>query len=275
MKRALNYSPQAAALLDAGKIEFDLYKTTEWPSMIADAQRQRPAYAHFPFLAGRDDIGKVGFERVEAALTETGTPYVNTHIAPRAADFGVDMFADDAALTKRYTDAMLRDIATLTERYGADKVILENANYDPNYDIPIAVIRPALITRMVRETGCGFLLDLGHAKMSAVYFGMDVIAYLEQLPLDALRELHVAGTRYSEEERRLVDHYPMTDDDWTLVEWALRKITAGEMPQPWALALEYGGAGPTFVQRSDPVVIERDMNRLSALLAEAHLVELK
>jgi len=273
MKLALNYSPQAAALLDAGHIAIDLYKTTEWPSMIADAQRQRPAYVHFPFLAGRDDIGKVGFARVEAALAETGTSYVNTHLAPRAADFGVDMFAEDPALTERYVAAMRRDIAALTDRFGTAKVILENANYDPNYDIPIAVIRPALITQMVRETGCGFLLDLGHAKMSPAYFGMDVFDYFDQLPLDMLRELHVAGTRYSEEEQRLVDHFPMTDDDWTLVDWALGKIGAGELPQPWAVALEYGGAGPTFVWRSDPVVIERDTNGLVARLAQAHLVD--
>jgi uncharacterized protein (UPF0276 family) len=183
------------------------------------------------------------------------------------------MFADSPSLTDRYAAAMLHNIGMLTGHFGAEKVLLENANYDPNYDIPIAVIRPALITQMVRETGCGFLLDLGHAKMSAAYFGMDVFDYFEQLPLDALRELHVAGTLYSEEEGRLVDHYPMTDDDWTLVEWALRKIAAGEMPQPWAIALEYGGAGPTFVWRSDPVVIERDTNRLVAMLAEAHLVD--
>jgi len=42
MKLAINYSPQAADLLDEGKITFDLYKSTHWPEMISSAARQLP-----------------------------------------------------------------------------------------------------------------------------------------------------------------------------------------------------------------------------------------
>jgi uncharacterized protein (UPF0276 family) len=266
MQLAVNYSPQAAALLDEGQIDFDLYKTTEWPSMIAEATRQRPAYVHFKMLAGRRDIADTGWDVIEARLADTVTPYVNTHLAPRAADFGVPLESADPLIGEQMMAAMQRDIAEMVARVGAERVILENANYDPNYDIPIWVIRPPNLRRAVEESGCGLLLDLGHAKMSAAYFGVDVHEYIEQLPLHALKELHVAGTRYVEAERRLVDHYPMADDDWALAEWALGHIHRGDWPRPWVVALEYGGTGKAFAWRSDPAVLRVDVPRLHRLV---------
>lgn len=266
MKLAVNYSQQAARLLTAQRIEFDLYKTTEWPEMIAAAEEQRPAYVHFPLMAGRNNIDAVGLERIESILEATATPYVNTHLAPRAADFGILMTTTDVSAANELMAAMQLDIMALVEYFGADKVILENANYDPNYDIPTLMIEPEMICRAVDETGCGFLLDLAHARMSAAYFKLDTRDYIQQLPLHALCELHVAGTRYIEAESRLVDHYPMTADDWALAEWALGNIHAGEWPEPNIVALEYGGLGGFFAANSDPVVLGQDVPRLHKLV---------
>ncbi len=112
----------------------------------------------------------------------------------------------------------------MIDHFGSENVILENANYDPNYQVPTLVIQPEVISRVVAESGCGLLLDLAHARMSAVYLGIDMREYISRLPVHALRELHVAGTRYVAEQQRLVDHYPMTDEDWSLTEWALDNI---------------------------------------------------
>src|SRR3954447_26332560 len=79
MKLAINYSPQTADLLASKRVEFDLYKTTEWPDMIAAAEVQRPAYVHFPLMAGRHNINDVGPARIKELLATTATPYVNTH----------------------------------------------------------------------------------------------------------------------------------------------------------------------------------------------------
>jgi uncharacterized protein len=266
MQLAIHYSPAAAALLHEGTIETDLYKTTEWPEMIAIAQTQRPAYAHFPLLAGRHDVEKLGWSTLESTLASTVTPYVNTHLAPRAADFQMSMRDEDPAHTARLVQAMMQDIAQLAGRYGVEKVILENANYDPNYDIPVSCIRPALITQVVEATGCGLLLDLAHATMAAAYFQMPVQHYIEQLPLHALKELHITGTQYVEAESRLVDHFPMTESDWAITEWAFEHIRSGAWPEPWAAALEYGGVGGFFAERCDPAVIARDVPRLYALV---------
>lgn len=266
MKLAINYSPQAATLLGQSEIEFDLYKCTHWPEMIEEAQKQRPAYTHFPLLAGRDDIDTLGWLTIDHALEITGTPYINTHLAPRASDFSVALDSTDQTEGERLYEAMIRDIVRLAERYGAEKVILENANWDPNYEVPQLVLNPDMITRVVEEIGCGLLLDLAHAHMSAAYLGVDTRDYISRLPVHRLRELHVTGTAYVEAEGRLVDHYPMTETDWSLAEWALGRIQTGDWALPWVVSLEYGGTGEHFAWRSRADVIARDLPRLHGLV---------
>ncbi len=267
MLLAVNYSRPTAALLDDGRIALDLYKTTEWPEMIAEAERQRPAYVHFPFLAGRHDLEKISPERVETILATTATRYVNTHLAPRASDFGLPLTEMNRDHLPRLMTAMRQDIDVMVARYGRERVILENANWDPNYDLLALLILPDVITEVVESTGCGFLLDLAHARMAATYFGMDVYEYIEQLPTQALRELHIAGTLYDEGQARLVDHHPMTEADWELTEWALGQIHRGAWPEPALVALEYGGMGPAFANRSDPAVLASDVPRLAQAVA--------
>lgn len=49
------------------------------------------------------------------------------------------------------------------------------------------------ISEMTRRTGCGLLLDLNNAYISAVNHKRDLGAYMNALPLDAVGEIHLAG----------------------------------------------------------------------------------
>lgn len=262
MKLAINYSPQTAELLAAGRVIFDLYKTTEWPEMITAAETQRPAIAHFPLMAGRHNIEQVGVDRINEILRTTATRYVNTHLAPHASTFNMSFTSTDPQYVEPLVEAMLRDVEEMVKYFGRENIILENANYDPNYQVPTLVIQPEIITRVVTESDCGFLLDLAHAHMSAAYLAVDTRDYIKRLPVHALRELHVAGTRYVAEQERLVDHYPMTAEDWSLTEWALENIHNGDWPEPAVVSLEYGGTGSFFSANSDIHVLANDVPRL-------------
>ena len=267
MKLAVNYSPEAAQLLADYQIEIDVYKCPDWPDLIATAQQQRPSYVHFPMLAGRDDIEKTGWDKIATLLDTTDTPYVNTHLAPRASDFA-DMPLDttDPIKADILMAAMKRDIQPLTERFGSERIIAENAMWDTGWEIPRPVLEPEIITQVVRDTGVGFLLDLAHARVTSLQLGLDVRDYVARLPLEHLRELHITGTRYEIEKQRWNDHFPMTEPDWALAEWAMEQIQAGRWPQPWVVSLEYGGIGPAFEWRSKSDVIAQDVPRLAALV---------
>ncbi len=269
MKLAVNYSPQAADLLERGQIAFDVYKCADWPEMIVEAHKQRPAYVHFPLHAGRSNTEAVGWGHIGDFLKQTNTPYVNTHLAPRAGDFP-DMTVDtsDPYSVELLKQAMQRDITPLVRHFGAEKVILENACWDPDpgWEIPLAVLEPEVICQMVYATGCGFLLDVAHARINALHMGMDARDYLSRLPVDRLREVHITGLMYRSEKGRLIDHFPMTEEDWALAEWVIERIRRGEWARPWIVALEYGGTGPGFVWRSKAEVLAQDVPRLHDLV---------
>jgi uncharacterized protein (UPF0276 family) len=94
---------------------------------------------------------------------------------------------------------------------------------------------PAFISQVVEESGCGLLLDLGHARITAHYLGEPARDYLARLPLDRLIEIHVSGPRPGPyPDGRLVDaHQPMQEVDYELLAWVLART------RPRAVTLEY------------------------------------
>ena len=263
MKFALNYSPQAVALLHAGKIEIDLFKCPNWTDLVEEAQQQRPVYIHFPLVAGQRNVEKVGLDSIADWLATTETSYVNTHLGARVEDL------PDATDVDAVVAAMVADVQLLVDRFGAENVMAENVPYPDFYgDKPRIVVEPAVIRRVIETCDCGLLLDLAHARLSSDSLGMDVHEYITLLPIERLREIHVTGIGLNREGQR-EDHLPMTEPDWALFEWALQQIDSGVWAMPEIVACEYGGIGPLFDWRSDPDVIAHDIPRTVAMLREA------
>jgi uncharacterized protein (UPF0276 family) len=261
MKFALNISQPAIELLHAGRIEMDLFKTPDWPHLIDMASAHRPVYAHFALMAGWGE--PVDFDHIDHILSITQTPYINAHIAPNGYKLDVPLTSQDPAHRRLLVEKMLADIQPLTDRYGTDKIVLENAIWDPSekYGIPALVLDPEIISFIVGETGCGLLLDTAHAVASARFLGIDEHDYLSRLPVDHLRELHVTGLS-RDTEGTWIDHYPLGPSDWHIVEWVMDRVRAGMWASPWVMACEYGGVGPAFEERTDSRVIEEQIPRL-------------
>ena len=270
-KFAINYSPEAAGLVDAGLIDVDLYKcpvesdpvvVDHRPNLLDEARAVRPIYIHFPIDACSTD--DVDWAEVDHALSTTETAHVNVHLAARSTDFpdiapaSVEDRADSTEIVAFHTG-----VSPVVDRYGAEKVIVKNNNnIGPEGRFLRAGTDPGLITALVRSTGCGLLLDLAHARLTCDSLSIDPIDYVSKMPVDRLRELHVTGTGTGE---RLRDSMPMNDVDWRLLEWASREIKSGAWSTPSIVAFEYGGIGPLFDWRSDPEVIARQLPKLRAV----------
>ncbi len=109
------------------------------------------------------------------------------------------------------------------------------------------------LCEVVRRTGCGMLLDVNNACVSAVNHGRDARRFIEALPLREVGEIHLAG--FSEDrdaagDRLLIDSHasPVADEVWTLYEHALR----------------CAGPRPTLIER------DADLPPLAVLCGEAH-----
>ena len=276
MKLAINYPPQAEALAAQGTIDFDLFKCPPpWdpvvpqyaPDLLARARAARPIYLHFPLHAGNDSLRTTDWKRIKEALTQTGTPFVNVHLQADAKDF-----PEMAAMTTapedrdRIADALIQDVRLATVQFGPERVIVENVPYRGlNGGRLAACVDPDVIRQVVEETGCGFLLDLAHARLTCLALGGDTREYVARLPVARLRELHVTGAQ--SDGQRLRDSMPMGEEDWELIAWAMECIGDGCWATPWALALEYGGVGPNLAWRSEASVIAEQLPRLKGLMA--------
>lgn len=87
------------------------------------------------------------------------------------------------------------------------------------------------LSELVRSTGCGLLLDVSNAYLSAINHGRDLDTYIDALPLDAVGEVHVAGFAEDTDDlgaRLLIDTHgaPIDAAVWSLLGALLRRIGA-------------------------------------------------
>lgn len=291
MDFAVHYSVPAAALLDAGAIAVDRFKCPAWPDLVTQVQSRYPLYIHFPLRVGRG-TGAIDTETqrspnwdiIDRLLAQTGTPFVNVHLEPMVHEHpGIAIDTGDPAHVEALTDALIRDVCDVVARYGAERVIAENV---PNgHETPQIAFTPAVIRRVVEETGCGFLFDLSHARRAARALGMDVEAYIALLPITRTREIHITGIQmFDAHWARLLedagidasviahfagrwqDHLPFTEADWTFAAWAMDQVHRGAWGDPWVVALEYGGVGRLWETMTDAEILRTQVPRLGRLV---------
>jgi uncharacterized protein (UPF0276 family) len=103
------------------------------------------------------------------------------------------------------------------------------------------------IAALVSETGCGILLDVNNLYVNAVNHGMEPLAYLERLPLQAVGEIHLAG--FDLAAGMLIDTHGkrVAEPVWELYRHALARF----------------GPAPTLIEW------DTDLPALSVLLDEA------
>ena len=239
MKFAVNWSPEAAELLEEDAIQFDLYKCPDWPDLVADAQSQRPAYIHFPIVIGRGQAPEWDFARIENWLTTTDTRFVNAHIIPSQPHFLPGIAIEDLA------EALFGEVNALVQQFGAERVIIENCPYfsggiADGY-IPEGM-EPALFQHLTSATDCGLLLDIAHSILTCELLERDWKSYIQALPVERIREMHITGTGVWSNGTR-GDHLPLTDQNWAQFEWCLEQLRCGKWALPEVLAFEYGGIG--------------------------------
>jgi hypothetical protein len=239
MQLAINWSPEAAELFDAGEIQFNLYKCPDWPELVADAQSQQAAYIHFPLAIGVGQMPDWNFTDIHNWLEKTDTRFVNCHIIPHVEQFAGDIDLDALA------ELLTSEVSALVQEFGKERVIIENCPYfSGNIDKGYLVqgIEPKLFHHLIEATNCGFLLDVAHAHLTSYQLERDFEHYINALPVKHIREMHVTGiSRWSNGLRG--DHMPFTAPDWERLDYCIAQIKSGKWPKPDVMAFEYGGIG--------------------------------
>jgi uncharacterized protein (UPF0276 family) len=78
---------------------------------------------------------------------------------------------------------------------------------------------------MCRATGCHLLLDVNNIHVSAMNHGFDPLAYIQAIPADRVRQMHLAGHTPGREGLLIDTHdEPVPGAVWTLYEAACARF---------------------------------------------------
>lgn len=231
-----NPSPSLLALHRAGQVPLDGLEITPF-NRPREVERLRESYPGLPFQFHASNVGRTPFslralERYLRACPET--PWISLHISlvpPLALFFALRLGVGlPIPAPERLEKRLIRRLGEMMPRFSLP-VILENMPANRHLDNAFES-DPAMIRRVLDAVDVGLLLDLAHARVAAAFHGMDVEAYLAQLPLERVRQIHVSGVR--EVGGVLQDaHETLSAEDYDLFRWAL------ERTRPEAVTLEY------------------------------------
>ena len=115
------------------------------------------------------------------------------------------------------------------------------------------------LAAMCKRTGCELLLDVNNVFVSAANHGFDAIAFLDGIPAERVRQIHLAG--HSQGRDLLIDTHdsPVCDDVWTLYAGAIARLP------PVATMIERDDAIPPLAD----LLAELAKARMLASLKEA------
>jgi len=135
------------------------------------------------------------------------------------------------------------------------RMLLENPSTYLEFEAS-TMSETAFLREVLQRTGCGLLLDVNNVHVSCTNHGRDATAYLRDLPLGEVGEVHLAGfarDQGADGAPLLIDSHgsPVDEAVWDLYAQVVGKL----------------GAVPTLLER------DNDVPALSALLAEAGRAE--
>jgi uncharacterized protein (UPF0276 family) len=157
--------------------------------------------------------------------------------------------------TEEALDHVVSRVAQIQERLGR-QILLENVSSYVTF-AHSAVPEWEFLAEVARRADCLLLLDVNNIHVSAFNNEFDPIAYLDAVPAERVRQIHLAG--HENYDTHIIDthDHPVIDPVWTLYGEAVRRF----------------GAVATMIERDDHIPplaeLERELDRARAVSAEA------
>jgi uncharacterized protein (UPF0276 family) len=192
-------------------------------------------------VASPEPPGERYMKALKAIALENGAGTISDHLGfTRDGHNGVEMghFAPPP-YTEAAVDATARNIEIIQKYFGDLRFYVENIAYLFSFEGTMS--EAEFLQRVLRKSGCGWLLDVTNVYANAQNFGYDPYEFIaEVMPVADRVQMHLAGGFYDERAKMYIDSHshPIPEPVWDLYRHSLE--LAGE--------------------KVDAIFIERDQN---------------
>ncbi len=82
------------------------------------------------------------------------------------------------------------------------------------------------ISAVAQKTACGILLDINNIYVNTTNYGGDAVAFIDSVPINSVREIHLAGFDHYSDTGFLIDTHGtrVSDAVWALYRHAIRRF---------------------------------------------------
>ncbi|WP_233848855.1 MNIO family bufferin maturase [Paraburkholderia sp. HD33-4] len=173
-------------------------------------------------IGSADDLDRDYLRRLKALVDEIDPLFVSDHLSWSR----IGRFNSHDLLPVPYTeealDVVCAHISTAQDALGRTMLIENPSSYLAFDDAPMTEWE--FIARMTKRTGCELLLDVNNVFVSATNHGFDPIAFLEGMPAERVRQIHLAG--HSQGDGLLIDTHDSSvcADVWSLYANAISRL---------------------------------------------------
>lgn len=206
-------------------------------------------------IGSADGLDRAYLERLKALVDDVDPLFVSDHLS--WSRFGGFNAHDLLPLpyTQEALDIVCTNIAMAQDVLGR-AMLIENPSSYVAFD-GSTMTEWAFIDAMCARTGCHLLLDVNNIFVSATNHGFDPIAYLDGVPADRVRQIHLAG--HSQGVDMLIDTHdqPVPPSVWALYEQALRRLG------PVATMIERDDAIPPLDELLAELAIARSIGAMT------------
>jgi len=239
MKIACNYYKETEQLLDENRIDIDYFKypglgfqmkimedLDAFESFCNRVTEKRPILLHGLYPAPHDLsspslLKDFDYDITGKLIQITKTPGLSFHSALEKVPTEISF--------NNTLDTIIQNAGYIKERYAdLDFISIENADSPRWGDL----LKPEIITRIITESGCGFLFDISHAYCASKWLNTPFFDYIKQLPLEKITEIHINGWHETQDD--IMCHTKINDEGYKALEFIL------EYCRPEVITIEYG-----------------------------------
>ncbi|HEV7775548.1 MAG TPA: DUF692 domain-containing protein [Luteibacter sp.] len=173
-------------------------------------------------IGSADGIDLDYLRRLKALADEVDPLFVSDHLSWSR----IDRFNSHDLLPVPYTeealDIVCANIAVAQDALGR-AILFENPSSYLAFD-GASMTEWEFLAAMSKRTGCDLLLDVNNIYVSATNHGFDALAFLDGIPADRVRQIHLAG--HSQGRDLLIDTHdsPVCEDVWRLYAKAMSRL---------------------------------------------------